>query len=138
MLSRQNCDISTVSPKKDFARQLLISKETYWAMSHSPDNKDNGLILWNNVLQFHEVVRMEWGPWKRISNRVNTWNYDKKVGVLLLTNFVEREAQHYFFRQLQSKAFKSKAITLKITWNNSGLTMGLKSHCKYLFYVGSE
>ena len=65
-------------------------------MSHSPDNKDNGLILWNNVLQFHEVVRMEWGPSKQISNRVNTWNYDKKVGVLLLTNFVEREAQHYF------------------------------------------
>lgn len=39
---------------------------------------------------------MEWGPWKQISNRVNTWNYDKKVGVLLLTNFVEREGQHYF------------------------------------------
>ena len=96
MLGRQNCDISTVSPKKDFARQLLKSKETYWAMSHSPDNKDNGLILWNNILQFHEVVRMEWGPWKRISNSVNTWNYDKKVGVLLLTNFVEREAQHDF------------------------------------------
>lgn len=138
MLSRQNCDISTVSPKKDFARQLLKSKETYWAMSHSPDNKDNGLILWNNVLQFHEVVRMEWGPSKWISNRVNTWNYDKKVGVKYFWLILLKEKHNIIFRQLQSKAFKSKAITLKITWNNSGLTMGLKSHCIYLFYVGSE
>lgn len=49
-----------------------------------------------------------------------------------------KEKHNIIFRQLQRKAFKSKAITLKITWNNSGLTMGLKSHCIYLFYVGSE
>lgn len=121
-------------PKRTSQGNSLKNKETYWAMSHSPNNKYNGLILWNNVLQFYEVVRMEWGPWKQISKRVNTWNYSKNVWVLLLISW--QEAQLTIFRQLQRKVFKSKTMTLKKPLY-SGLTMGLKSYI-YLFYIEFE